>query len=158
MNDIWSTVDGSSWTEETQAPFPAMKVDVFGLLNNRIVILGGNMPGSTEWYSEIWASDPATPPPTPIPTFPAWGGGFFQSDHGGGQSGTYDRRGLAGWRVGDISKFRKARSRLYRSQILQVNTRWNSYLVGKLLARSTRFTCFCTAQTSISADIRIFFC
>merc|ERR1719421_1330069 len=84
MNDIWSTVDGSSWTEETQAPFPGMKVDIFGLLNNRIVILGGNPLGTTEWYSEIWASDPATPPPTPIPTFPAWGGGFFQSDHGGG--------------------------------------------------------------------------
>ena len=36
------------------------------------------------------------------------------------------------------------RSRLYRSQILQVNTRLNSYLVRKLLTRSTRFTRFCT--------------
>merc|ERR1719240_2222497 len=40
MDDIWSTVDGSSWTEETQAPFPGSisRIDV-GLLNNRIVIL-----------------------------------------------------------------------------------------------------------------------
>ena len=39
----------------------------------------------------------------------------------------------------------KARVLLYRRQILQENIRWN----GKLLTRSTRFACFCTAQTSI---------
>ena len=60
-----------------------------------------------------------------------------------------------------MSKLYRARSLLYLRQILQVNIRWNSYLfekkiekrdmgsVGKLLTRSTRFTCFCTAQTSI---------
>ena len=47
-------------------------------------------------------------------------------------------------------KLREARSPLYRRRILQINIRWNSYLfVGKLLTRSTRFTCFYTAQTSI---------
>ena len=40
-------------------------------------------------------------------------------------------------------KLYRARSMLYRRQILQENIRW------KLLTRSTRFTCFCTAQTSI---------
>ena len=51
------------------------------------------------------------------------------------QSGTYDPGGV-GW----LEKFRKARSRLYRSQILQVNTRWKAlgeiYKIHMLLHRS----------------------
>ena len=62
-------------------------------------------------------------------------------------------------------KLYKARSRLYRSQILQVNTRWNwglfekrlreKVLVGKLSPRSTqctplhRFAPFCTVLESV---------
>ena len=34
----------------------------------------------------------------------------------------------------------RARYRLYRSQILQVSTRWNSYLFRKLSSRSTQCT------------------
>ena len=44
-------------------------------------------------------------------------------------------------------KLERARFRLYRSQILQVYS--NSIFVRKLLTRSTRFTYFCTTQTSI---------
>ena len=35
-------------------------------------------------------------------------------------------------------KLYKARSRLYRSQILQVNTRWNSYLFEKKIEKRER--------------------
>ena len=45
-----------------------------------------------------------------------------------------------------FSKLRQPRSRLYRRQILQINIRWKA-LDENL--RSTRFTYFCTAQTSI---------
>ena len=45
-----------------------------------------------------------------------------------------------------FGKLWEARSRLYRRQILQVNIRWKGF---KLLTRSARFICFCTAQTSI---------
>ena len=42
---------------------------------------------------------------------------------------------MVGWRSVGISKLRTARSRLYRSQILQVNTRWNSYLFEKKIEK-----------------------
>ena len=47
------------------------------------------------------------------------------------------------WFFSQTIKLYRARSLLYRGQLLQENIRW------KLLTRSTRFTCFCTAQTSI---------
>ena len=45
-----------------------------------------------------------------------------------------------------FSKLREARSRLYRRQILQVNTRWKAL---DEIYKIESFTCFCTAQTSI---------
>ena len=48
------------------------------------------------------------------------------------------------WFLSQMIKLCRARSLVYRRQILQENVRWR-----KLLTRSTRFACFCTAQTSI---------
>ena len=57
-----------------------------------------------------------------------------------------------GWLVRNISKFRKARSRLYRSKILQVATRWKAlgeiYKIYMLLHRS---------DLNISENFRQFF-
>ena len=47
------------------------------------------------------------------------------------------------WFFSQMINLYRPRSLLYRRQILQ------EIFVGKLLTRSTRFTCFCTAQTSI---------
>ena len=50
------------------------------------------------------------------------------------------------WFFSQIKKLYRARSLLYRRQILQENIRWKTF--DEMTSRSTRFTYSCTAQTS----------
>ena len=68
-NDVWSSVDGIGWTEETKnAAFPARSEHTAVAFKNKLWVIGGYIAGASDFTNDVWSSsDGITWTPIPMP-------------------------------------------------------------------------------------------
>ncbi|MBZ0137435.1 MAG: putative Ig domain-containing protein [Planctomycetes bacterium] len=58
-SDVWTSTDGTNWTQQPDAPWPARRSHASVIFNNRLMVAGGSDLGP---YGDVWALDLDTPP------------------------------------------------------------------------------------------------
>jgi hypothetical protein len=56
MNDVWSSIDGISWTQSTSAAsWAARNLHTSVVYNNKMWVMGGDAVGGG-WMNDVWSS------------------------------------------------------------------------------------------------------
>ena len=64
LNDVWSSVNGSTWVQSTNAPWLGREIFAYTVFNNKIWIFGGHysysLPNYPYMSNEVWSFDGTT--------------------------------------------------------------------------------------------------